>query len=79
VDERWVPIFPNANYTFSRRVYQACVEGTKQGANPPGCVLTQNCQLIMEAGQPLLVDDDFTLDNTVCLTLTPAIHRVMSA
>jgi len=64
VDERWVPTFPNAKYIFSRREYQAWVEGTKQGANPPGCVWMQNCQLIMEAGQPLLVDNDFTLDNT---------------
>ena len=71
VDGRWVPTFPNAKYIFSQREYKTWEEETKKGANPPGKVWTQNCQPIVEAGQALLVEDDFALDDTVWLTPTP--------
>ena len=44
---------------------------TKQGANPPGNVWTYNCRPIVEAGQALLVDDTYQLDDTFSLTPTP--------
>jgi len=71
VDGRWVPTFPNAKYIFSRREYQAWEAETAKGAEPPGTVWTQNCQPIVEAGQALLVDDDYALDDTVWLTPSP--------
>jgi glyoxylase-like metal-dependent hydrolase (beta-lactamase superfamily II) len=70
-DGRWVPTFPKAKYVFHKREYAAWEEATKQGKNPPGNVWTYNCRPIVEAGQALLVDDDFTLDDTVWLTPTP--------
>ena len=42
-----------------------------KGANPPGTVFRDNCLPIVEAGQALLVDDDYALDDTVTLTPTP--------
>ena len=71
VNGRWVPTFPNAKYVFHKREYAAWEEATAKGANPPGNVWTYNCRPIVEAGQALLVDDDFTLDDTVWLTPTP--------
>ena len=71
VNGRWVPTFPNAKYIFSRREYDAWAEETKKGNEPPGTVWTQNCLPIVEAGQALLVDDDYALDDTVWLTPSP--------
>ena len=45
--------------------------GDKRTKNPPGNVWTYNCLPIVEAGQALLVDDDYTLDDTFSLTPTP--------
>ena len=42
-----------------------------KGANPPGTVFRDNCLPIVEAGQALLVDDDYALDDTITLTPTP--------
>ena len=44
---------------------------TRKGANPPGTVFRDNCLPIVEAGQALLVDDDYALDDTITLTPTP--------
>jgi glyoxylase-like metal-dependent hydrolase (beta-lactamase superfamily II) len=71
IDGRWVPTFPNAKYIFSRKEYKTWEEETKKGAHPPGNVWSQNCQPIVEAGQAMLVDDDFMLDDTIWLTSTP--------
>lgn len=71
VDGRWVPTFPNAKYIFSRREYEAWGAETEKGADPPGNVWTTNCLPIVEAGQALLVDDDYALDDTFWLTPTP--------
>jgi glyoxylase-like metal-dependent hydrolase (beta-lactamase superfamily II) len=70
-DGRWVPTFPNAKYIFHKGEYAAWEAMTKEGKNPPGNVWTFNCQPIMEAGQALLVDDTFELDDTFTLTPTP--------
>jgi glyoxylase-like metal-dependent hydrolase (beta-lactamase superfamily II) len=70
-DGRWVPTFPNAKYVFHKREYEAWEEATKRGAQPPGNVWRFNCEPVVAAGQALLVDDDFALDDTITLTPTP--------
>ena len=71
VDGRWVPTFPNAKYIFHKGEYAHWEAATKEGKNPPGTVWTNNCRPIVEAGQALLVDDAYQLDDTFTLTPTP--------
>lgn len=71
VNGRWVPTFPNAKYVFHKREYAAWEAADARGENPPGNVWRYNCRPIVDAGQALLVDDDFALDDTVWLTPTP--------
>jgi glyoxylase-like metal-dependent hydrolase (beta-lactamase superfamily II) len=68
---RWVPTFPKAKYVFHKLEYAAWEEATKRGDNPPGNVWRFNCEPVVAAGQALLVDDDFQLDDTLWLTPTP--------
>ena len=68
---QWVPTFPNAKYIFHKAEYAAWEAEHAKGANPPGTVFRDNCLPIVEAGQALLVDDDFQLDDLVTLTPTP--------
>jgi glyoxylase-like metal-dependent hydrolase (beta-lactamase superfamily II) len=67
----WVPTFPRAKYVFHRREYATWEEATARGANPPGNVWRFNCEPVVAAGQALLVEDDFSLDDTIWLTPTP--------
>lgn len=71
VDGRWVPTFPNAKYIFHKDEYAYWEAATKEGKNPPGNVWTYNCRPIVEAGQALLVDNTYELDDTFTLTPTP--------
>jgi glyoxylase-like metal-dependent hydrolase (beta-lactamase superfamily II) len=71
VNGRWVPTFPNAKYVFHQREYDYWEAATARGEQPPGQVWNMNCRPIVEAGQALLVSDDFSLDDTVTLTPTP--------
>ncbi|MDX2204244.1 MAG: MBL fold metallo-hydrolase [Hyphomicrobiaceae bacterium] len=71
VDGRWVPTFPNARYIFHKDEYAYWEAATKEGRNPPGNVWTYNCRPIVEAGQALLVDSTYELDDTFTLTPTP--------
>ena len=71
VNGRWVPTFPKAKYVFHKKEYDFWEAATARGEQPPGNVWTMNCLPIFEAGQALLVDDDFALDDTVTLTPTP--------
>jgi len=70
-DGRWVPTFPNAKYIFHKGEYAYWEAATARGANPPGNVWSYNCRPIVEAGQALLVDDAYQLDDTFSLTPTP--------
>jgi glyoxylase-like metal-dependent hydrolase (beta-lactamase superfamily II) len=70
-DGRWVPTFPNAKYIFHKREYAAWEQATQDGATPPGNVWRFNCEPVVAAGQALLVDDDYALDDTLWLTPTP--------
>jgi glyoxylase-like metal-dependent hydrolase (beta-lactamase superfamily II) len=69
-DGRWVPTFPKAKYVFARKEYEAW-EAAEKAGDPRGNVFRMNCRPIVEAGQALLVDDDYTLDDLVSLTPTP--------
>ena len=69
-DGRWVPTFPNAKYVFHKREYAAW-EAAEKAGDPRGNVFRMNCLPIVEAGQALLVDDDYMLDDLVSLTPTP--------
>jgi glyoxylase-like metal-dependent hydrolase (beta-lactamase superfamily II) len=71
VNGRWVPTFPKAKYIFHKREYLAWEEATARGSNPPGNVWRYNCEPVVAAGQALLVDDDFALDDTITLQPTP--------
>ena len=70
-DGRWVPTFPNAKYIFHKAEYAVWEEEYKRGNDPYGCIFRFNCLPIVEAGQALLVDDDYALDDLVTLTPTP--------
>ena len=70
-DGKWVPTFPNAKYIFHKGEYDFWDKMTKEGKNPPGNVWTYNCRPIVEAGQALLIDETYTLDDTFSLTMTP--------
>jgi len=67
---RWVPTFPRARYIFHKDEYAAFEAATRQG-DPRGNVWRFNCLPIVEAGQALLVDDSFQIDDTFSLTPTP--------
>jgi glyoxylase-like metal-dependent hydrolase (beta-lactamase superfamily II) len=71
VNGRWVPTFPRAKYIFHKREYAAWEAADARGESPPGTVWRTNCRPIVEAGQALLVDEDFALDDTAWLTPTP--------
>ena len=71
---RWVPTFPKAKYIFHKGEYAAWEEEAKRGGNRPGGggnVWPFNCEPVVAAGQALLVDDDYQLDDTLWLTPTP--------
>jgi glyoxylase-like metal-dependent hydrolase (beta-lactamase superfamily II) len=71
---KWVPTFPKAKYIFHKGEYAAWEASNKRGENRPGGggnVWGYNCEPIVAAGQALLVDDDYQLDDTFWLTPTP--------
>ncbi len=64
VDGRWAPTFPNAKYILAADEYAACeADGT--------AIFHENVLPIMEAGQAVLVDTDYALDDEVWLVPTP--------
>ncbi len=64
VDGRWRPTFSNAKYILAALEYAACeADGT--------AVFRENVLPIMEAGQAVLVDTDYALDDEVWLTPAP--------
>jgi glyoxylase-like metal-dependent hydrolase (beta-lactamase superfamily II) len=71
VDGRWVPTFPNAKYIFSRREYEFWEAETGKESDPPGSVWRDSCRPVIEAGQALLVDDGWELEDGIWLTPTP--------
>jgi len=71
VNGRWVPTFPNAKYVFHKKEYDYWEAATARKEQPPGDVWRMNCLPVVEAGQALLVNDDYALDDNVTLTPTP--------
>jgi glyoxylase-like metal-dependent hydrolase (beta-lactamase superfamily II) len=74
VGDRWVPTFPNAKYIFHKREYAYWESETRRGGNPHfdfGPVWTMNCEPVVEAGQALLIDESYSLDDTFFLSLSP--------
>jgi glyoxylase-like metal-dependent hydrolase (beta-lactamase superfamily II) len=74
VNGRWVPTFPKAKYIFHRQEYAYWEEQARSGKSAGGGqagVWTMNCEPIVEAGQALLIDESYTLDDTFFLSLTP--------
>ena len=71
IDGRWVPTFPNAKYIFSRREYEYWAAETEKDVDPPGMIWVDSCQPVVEAGQALLVEDDYELEDGIWLTPTP--------
>ena len=72
---RWVPTFPNARYIFHRQEYAHWELIAGEGGKPPGPAPSSawdyNCRPVVEAGQALLVDDGYELDETFRLVPTP--------
>ena len=64
VDGRWTPTFPNAKYILAAGEYAA-----SEAADTT--VFHENVLPIMEAGQAVLVESDYALDDEVWLTPTP--------
>ena len=71
VNGRWVPTFPNARYIFHKKEYEIWERETKLADNLAARVFKDNCLPIVEAGQAVLVDDDFAIDDTISLIPTP--------
>ncbi|RVT97638.1 MBL fold metallo-hydrolase [Rhodovarius crocodyli] len=72
-DGKWVPTFPNAKYVFHKKEYEFWEAQAKlgdSGTHKPE-VFHMNCEPIVAAGQALLVDDDYSLDDTITLIPTP--------
>jgi glyoxylase-like metal-dependent hydrolase (beta-lactamase superfamily II) len=64
MDGRWTPTFPNAKYILAADEYAACEAGGT-------AVFRENVLPVMEAGQAVLVDTDYALDDEVWLTPSP--------
>lgn len=74
VDGKWVPTFPNAKYVFHKGEYAAWEKLAREGVEKPGGaggVWRMNCEPIVEAGQALLVDEDYEIEPGIRLMLTP--------
>jgi glyoxylase-like metal-dependent hydrolase (beta-lactamase superfamily II) len=64
LDGRWVPTFPNARYIFARTE----VEHAERTGSPQ---YNENVLPVIRAGQAVLVDSDYALDDQVWLEPTP--------
>tara|TARA_B110000438_G_scaffold19849_1_gene18216 strand:- start:2978 stop:3844 length:867 start_codon:yes stop_codon:yes gene_type:complete len=68
VDERWVPTFKNAKYILSRT---ECKHAEMLSVKYGDPTFNENVLPIIEAGQAMLVDDDYEIDEAVRLEPTP--------
>jgi glyoxylase-like metal-dependent hydrolase (beta-lactamase superfamily II) len=69
LDGRWVPTFPNAKYIFSQRDYDHYA-----GTDPEDhshSAFRDSVLPIVEAGQAVMINDDFSIDDTVTILPTP--------
>lgn len=63
VGNRWIPTFANAKYVFAREEYEASEAEGHQ-------LFLENVLPVMEAGQAVLVDTDYALDDELWLEPT---------
>jgi glyoxylase-like metal-dependent hydrolase (beta-lactamase superfamily II) len=69
---RWVPTFPNARYLFSRREWDFWKRGRSAQVLPhTGDYFFDSILPVIASGQAEFVDDDFALDSSIWLELTP--------
>jgi len=66
--DRWVPTFPNAKYIMSRRDLEHTQEAHRRH---PINSLVDSVLPVVEAGQAMLVANDYVLDDNVRLESTP--------
>lgn len=64
LDGRWSPTFPNAKYIMSRKDMEL-----SEATGGPG--YNENLLPVVEAGQVLIVESDFALDDNIWLEPTP--------
>ncbi|MGR3659581.1 MAG: MBL fold metallo-hydrolase [Paracoccaceae bacterium] len=72
--DKWVPTFPNATYIFGRTEYEYWQNVAKTGIVPPrqrDGVWQTNCLPVVEAGQAVLVDDNYQIDDYISLEPSP--------
>lgn len=67
-DGRWVPTFPNAKYLFAKAEYAYAEREYRTRQDP---VYVENVVPVMEAGQGVLVDTDYQVDDCLFLESTP--------
>jgi glyoxylase-like metal-dependent hydrolase (beta-lactamase superfamily II) len=69
LDGRWVPTFPNARYVFSQRDYDhyRTIDAADHSAN----AFYDSVLPVVEAGQAVLIGDDFAIDDSVTILPTP--------
>ncbi len=69
LDGRWVPTFPNARYVFSKRDYDyaQAIDPADHSAN----AFHDSVLPIVEAGQAVMIGDDFSIDDEVTILPTP--------
>lgn len=71
-DGRWVPTFPNAKYIFSRGEHNHW--NPKLNATTPPhfqAIFLDSVLPVIEAGQAIIVDEDFALDDQIQILPTP--------
>jgi glyoxylase-like metal-dependent hydrolase (beta-lactamase superfamily II) len=61
VDGRWVPTFPRARYVMGGEEWQFWKYESESGREGDGCI-ADSVVPIVEAGQAVLVDDDYAVD-----------------
>ncbi len=71
-DGRWIPTFPNAKYVFGQREWDGIQQRLAAGKKlyDDGCY-QDSILPIVDAGQALFVDDNFSLDNNLWVEPSP--------
>lgn len=67
VNRRWVPTFPNARYVIAKAEYERC----EANADNDDQTFVENVLPLVAAGQQVLVDTDYALDDEIWLEPTP--------
>jgi glyoxylase-like metal-dependent hydrolase (beta-lactamase superfamily II) len=71
-DGEWVPTFPNAQYLFSRPDLDFFQPGNLvEGPGRSAAVFTESIEPVLRAGQAVVWDDTYTVDEHLRLALAP--------